>query len=80
MTATAFKREFNTYLPLLSVRQQALLLDMVKNILHVDAREKRVSMEQYNREIEAALKEIRQGKSVSHDEVLKKSRKWLKGK
>ena len=80
MTATTLKKEFNTYLPLLSVRQQALVLDMVKNILHVDAGEKRVSTEQYNTEIESALREVKHGKSISHDEVLKESKKWLKRK
>jgi predicted amino acid-binding ACT domain protein len=80
MTATALKKELSTYLPLLSARQQALILDMIKNILHVDSKEKRISLEQYNAEIESALKEVKQGKSISHEDVLKQSRKWLKRK
>ena len=80
MTATALKKELSTYLPLLSARQQALVLDMVKNILHVDTREKRISVEQYNAEIESALKEVKQGKSVSHEDVVKQSGKWLRRK
>ena len=80
MTATALKKELSTYLPLLSARQQALILDMIKNILQVDSKEKRISIEQYNAEIESALKDVKQGKSISHDEVLKQSRKWLKRK
>jgi len=73
-------KELSTYLPLLSARQQTLVLDIVKNILHIDSREKRISVEQYNSEIETALKEVRQGKSISHDEVVKQSKKWLKRK
>jgi DNA-directed RNA polymerase specialized sigma subunit len=80
MTATALKKELSTYLPLLSARQQELVLNMVKNILHVDDREKRVSIEQYNTEIEAALKDAKQRHGVSHDDVIKQSRKWLKRK
>lgn len=80
MTATTLKKELSTYLPLLSARQQALILDMIKNILHVDNKEKRISVEQYNAEIESALKEARQGKTMSHAEVVKQSRKWLKRK
>lgn len=80
MTATALKKELSTYLPLLSARQQALILDMIKNILHVDSKEKRISIEQYNAEIESALKEVKQGKSIPHDEVVKQSRRWLKRK
>ena len=77
---TTVNKELNAYLPLLSKRQQALVLDIVKNILHIDSHEKRVSVEKYNTEIESALKEIKQGKGVSHDEVVKNAKKWLKGK
>ena len=80
MTATALKKELSTYLPLLSTRQQELVLNMVKNILHVDNQEKRISAEQYNLEIEAALKDAKHGNSISHDQVVKQSRKWLKRK
>ncbi|NCQ11850.1 MAG: hypothetical protein COW67_14465 [Flavobacteriales bacterium CG18_big_fil_WC_8_21_14_2_50_32_9] len=73
-------KELNTYLPLLSERQQALVLAIVKNILHIDTQEKRISVEQYNTEIELALKEVKQGKSLSHDEVVNQSKKWLKRK
>ncbi|MBW6482862.1 MAG: hypothetical protein K0B10_07355 [Vicingaceae bacterium] len=73
-------KELNTYLPLLSERQQELVLAIVKNILHIDTQEKRISVEQYNTEIELALKEVKQGKSLSHDEVIKQSEKWLNRK
>jgi len=73
-------KELNTYLPLLLERQQALVLAIVKNILHIDTQEKRISLEQYNTEIELALKEVKQGKSLSHDEVVNQSKKWLKRK
>ena len=73
-------KELNTYLPLLLERQQALVLAIVKNILHIDTQEKRISLEQYNTEIELALKEVKQGKSLSHDEVVIQSKKWLKRK
>ena len=73
-------KELNTYLPLLSERQQALVLAIVKNILHIDTQEKRISVEQYNTEIELALKEVKQGKSLNHDEVVIQSKKWLKRK
>lgn len=74
------KKELSDYLPLLSARQQTLVLDIVKNILHIDSHEKRSSIEQYNREIELALKEVKQGRSISHDEVVSQSKKWLKRK
>jgi hypothetical protein len=80
MTATQIKKELNAYLPLLSNRQQEILLDMVKNLLNIDKKEKRISVEQYNKEIEASMKQINEGKFVTHAEVLKQSKKWFKRK
>ena len=80
MSNAVVRKELNTYLPLLSARQQLLVLDMIKSILQVDVKEKRISTEQYNNEIELALKEVKQGKSSSHAEVVNQSKKWLKRK
>jgi len=80
MIATSIKQELNTYLPLLSTHQQALMLDMVKSFLHLDKKEQRINIEQYNAAIELAVREIEQGKTISHEEVLKHSKKWLKRK
>ena len=80
MKQHAIKKELTTYLPLLSAGQQALILEMVKSILHVDGNENRISVEQYNAEIEAALKEVKNGKGISHNEMKRKSAKWLKRK
>ena len=68
MTSSQVKNQLKTYLPLLSDRQQEILLDMVKNILQIDTKEKRISVEQYNTEID------------SHDTILKESSKWFKRK
>ncbi len=80
MKAVTVKRELSTYLPLLSARQQSLILEMIKGLLHVDSKEKRISLEQYNIEVDAALKEFKQGKGVSHEDVVKQTKKWLKRK
>lgn len=80
MTTTQVKKELNTYLPLLSDRQQQILLDMVKNLLHIDKKEKHISIEQYNKELDIAVGEIKKGNFTSHNDVLKESKKWLKRK
>lgn len=80
MNSTVVKKELFTYLPLLSERQQTLVLDMVKSILHIDTKEKDISIEQYNVDIELVVKEIREGKKLSHKDVVKQSEKWLKRK
>lgn len=80
MNIASVKKELNTYLPLLSTNQQELVLAMVKTILQVDSNEQRISIEQYNAEIEFALSEVKKGKSISHKDVVNQSKKWLKTK
>ena len=80
MAATDINKELATYLPLLTERQQGILLDMVKNILHIDKKEKHITIDQYNKEIDQALKQINNGETSSHAEMLKQSTKWFKRK
>ncbi len=80
MAATEINKELATYLPLLSERQQGILLDMVKNILHIDKKEKHISVEQYNKEIEQAIKQVQNGESTTHADIVKQSAKWFKRK
>ncbi|CAN5329663.1 hypothetical protein BH10BAC1_BH10BAC1_07140 [soil metagenome] len=80
MTTTQVKKELSTYLPLLTERQQEILLDMVKNLLNIDKKEKRITIDQYNKEIDAAMQQITEGKTESHSTVVKNSKKWLKRK
>jgi hypothetical protein len=80
MATTQVKKQLETYLPLLSERQQELLLDMVMNLLQIDKKEKRISVEEYNKELEISIKQVEEGKTLSHAEVLKSSKKWFKRK
>jgi hypothetical protein len=75
MTATAIKKQVDDYLPMLSLRQQTLVLEMIKSFLNVDTDTKRISKEQYNTELEEAVTRIEQGTSVSHDDVVKETSK-----
>jgi hypothetical protein len=74
------KKELDVYMSLLSEKQQQLVLDMVKNILNIGADEKRIDIERYNAEIESALHDVQKGNGISHKEVVKQSKKWLKRK
>jgi hypothetical protein len=80
MATTQVKKELSVYLPLLSDRQQEILLDMVKNILHIDKKEKHITVEQYNKELDLAIQQINKGDFSTHDDVVKASKKWLKRK
>ena len=71
MTTTAIKKQIDGYLPLLSNKQQALILEMVKSYLNIDEDATRITLKQYNNEITEAVDRIENGNFVSHEEVLK---------
>jgi len=71
MSTTQLKKEFNTYLPMLNMQQQQLLLDMVKNILQVEPNSDRISLNKYNAELEHSSKQIDEGKFALHKIFLK---------
>ncbi len=76
MTATAIKKQVDNYLPLLSSKQQALILEMIKSILNVDKGTKRITRKQYNKEIKEAVSRIEKGNFVTHKDALKELSKW----
>jgi len=76
MTTTTIKKEVDDYLPLLSLKQQTLVLEMIKGFLNLDNDVKRISLDQYNHEIEEATKRIDQGEFVTHEDALKQLSKW----
>ena len=76
MTATAIKKQVDNYLPLLSAKQQTLILEMIKSFLNVDKDTKRISRKQYNKEINDAVSRIEKGIFVTHKDALKELSKW----
>jgi len=76
MTATAIKKQVDNYLPLLTSKQQVLVLEMIKSMLNVDKDVKRITRKQYNKEINDAVSRIDKGISVSNKAALKELSKW----
>ena len=76
MTSTAIKKQVDSYLPLLTSKQQNLVLEMIKTFLNVDSDNKRITKKQYNKEINDAVTRIEKGESVSHNDALKELSKW----
>ena len=76
MKVATIKKELNTYLPLLTEKQQELLLNMVKSILHVDTSSQRISIKQYNKEIAEAEKQIADVKYTSKEDLEKEVKGW----
>jgi len=76
MSTNTIKEQFEEYLPLLSNKQQTLLLEMVKSFLNVDKDLKRITRKTYNREINEAVTRIEEGNFVTHEGALKELSKW----
>jgi predicted transcriptional regulator len=69
--STSIKKQFNEYLPLLSSKQQALVLDMVKSLLNIDNDVKRITRKQYNKELAEAVDRVEDGSFVTQEETIK---------
>lgn len=76
MTSSAIKKQVDSYLPLLSSKQQCLVLEMIKTFLTIDNSSKRITRKQYNKEIEEAVNRIDKGESVSNNDALNELSKW----
>ena len=76
MTANSIKKQVDNYLPLLSTKQQTLVLEMIKSFLNVDIDTERISKKQYNKEINEAVSRIEEGNFVSHKDAIKELSKW----
>lgn len=76
MTSKAIQKQVDNYLPLLTSKQQTLVLEMIKNFLNVDSDIKRITKKQYNKEVNDAIARIKKGNSVSHKEAQKELSKW----
>ena len=76
MTTESIKKEVDQYLPLLPLKQQNLVLEMIKSLLHVDKDVKRITRKEYNQQIDNAILRMEEGNSVAHEDALKELSKW----
>lgn len=76
MTATALKKQVDSYLPLLSAKQQTLILEMIKSFLNMDKDTDRISKKKYNKEVNDAVTRIEKSDFVTHEDALRQLSKW----
>jgi len=76
MTRAAIKKQVDNYLPLLTDKQQNLVLEMIKSFLTIEEGTKRISRKQYNKELKNAVNRIENGDSVLHKDALKELSAW----
>lgn len=75
MAALSLDNEFMEYWQKLSVVQKESLLEVAK-IYVAPAANGRISIEQYNREIDEALAQVEKGEVYTQEEVERMSKNW----
>lgn len=73
MAAPSLDAEFNKYWSLLTPVQKESLLGVIKSF--VIPREK-ISLEQYNKEIDEAIARVEAGEFYSQEEIEKMAKEW----
>ncbi len=77
MAISRIDKEFLKFFSQLDESQKKSLLTMLKTLIKTTgASEHRISVEQYNSELEEAMEEIKRGDILSHEEVVKRSKGW----
>ena len=77
MAAKSLDVEIQKYLPLLGKEEKKSLLGVIKSFLNLKKEESsRISIEQYNKEIDEALAEFKAGKYTTQEELEKEMKQW----
>jgi hypothetical protein len=63
----------------LTSRQKEALIILIASF-HIDAGDERISIEQYNKELDEAEAEFERGEVITHKEMIAMSKKWIQGK
>ena len=81
METTSLDENMYTYFKQLNEAEKKSVIQMLKTFLksRKDLSE-RISIEEYNKDIEKAESEIENGESYTHEEVSKMSKQWVNGK
>lgn len=74
--AEVLDKELLKYWDLLDKVQQKSIISMIKSFLPQAGGKDRISVEQYNKEVDDAMARIDAGKFITHEEVIKNSKNW----
>lgn len=81
MPISGIDKELLRYFSQLDEAQKKSLLEMLKTFLGSETQEKeQTNIEEYNRELEEAMKRIDAGEFYTHEEVVEMSKAWLNEK
>ena len=71
------EKQMFSYFTQLNEKQKKSVIQMLKSFLNSKVENKsRISIEQYNKELDEAMEQIKKGEVYSHEEVIKMSKTW----
>jgi hypothetical protein len=78
MNTRSLDNQLGQYWPLLGKEQKQSILSVMKSFLKAKENldERRISVEQYNKEIDTALAKVKGGDFYTHEEMEKMSEEW----
>jgi predicted transcriptional regulator len=76
MASASMNTELNKYFSLLTPAQKKSVLTMIKSFVIPPAASGRISIDQYNKEIDEAMSEAAAGKYITQEELEKQSASW----
>ena len=77
MSLSVLEQEMSQYFTQLNTEEKKSIVNMIKTFLQTRRQDNnRVTIEQYNKEMEESERQIKDGKFVTHDELDKEMEKW----
>ena len=73
MTIVAIRKKLSNYLQIADDKKIKAIYALLEDEINQGGR---ISLEQYNKEIDEAMEEIKRGEVVTHEEVVKMSKNW----
>jgi hypothetical protein len=76
MATKSIDNQILQYLPLLEKDEKQSILSVIKSFMKGKEKTQRLTVEEYNRELEEAEKRYDAGNFTSHEDVLKEAESW----
>ena len=73
MTTVAIRKKLVDYMKVADDKKIKAMYALLEDDIEKDGR---ISIEQYNKEIDEAMEEIKRGEVYTHEEVVKMSKNW----
>jgi predicted transcriptional regulator len=73
MTTAAIREKLSNYMQVADDKKVKAMYALLKDDIK---QEERISIEQYNKEIDEAEAEYKRGEFITHEELLQKIKKW----